>query len=101
MVVSFLSLNVFGSDSKYDYKVSKYDIGLTSFNYKFESADNGCEELSFKEKEAIVADIKSGKFKIKLNPSHKGVYHLSNDFSTEKEYIFFADRTTCYRYNRK
>ena len=103
-VLGFIGLgavNAFGEGSKYDSQVSKYDISENSFNYSYPEGSVGCEKISFKEKEAIMADIKTGRFHIKLEPGMKGVYHLSNDFSTQKEFVYFADSYTCTKYFRK
>ena len=104
-VIGIGSVKAFGesqSTSKYDNQVSKYDIGLSSFSYSYNGGTD-CEEISFKEKEAIVADIKSGRFKIKIESgkSSGAIYHLSNDFGTQKEYTYFGERRTCIKYNQK
>ena len=58
------------SDSKYDSNISKYDVGMNSFRFKYESGSS-CEEVSIKEREAIISDIKSGRFKMKKHPELK------------------------------
>ena len=87
------------SDSKYDSNISKYDVGIGSFRFKYESGTN-CEEVSIKEREAIVSDIKSGRFKMKKHPELKGLIFVSGNFATDKEYTYYGDLNTCVRHNR-
>ena len=87
------------SESKYDNQISKYAIGLNSIRYKY-TGGTDCREISLKEREAIVSDIKSGRFKIKTHPELTGVFYLSNNFASGKEYIYYTEKYSCYRHNR-
>lgn len=103
LILSFSFGEGFGwankSDSKYDSAVSKYDVGMSSFRFKYDGGTN-CEEVSIKEREAIVADIKSGRFKIKKHPELKGLLFVSGNFASDKEYAYYGDLNTCVRHNR-
>lgn len=103
LVFTFAFSDGFGwvnkSDSKYDSAVSKYDIGMSSFRFKYNEGTNRCEEVSIKEREAIVTDIKSGRFKIKKHPELKGLLFVSGNFSSDKEYAYYMDVSTCVKHN--
>ena len=88
------------SSSKYDTNISKYEVGSQTFRYKFEENTNRCEEVALKEREAILADIKSGRFKMRTHPDYKDAILLSNDFSREKEFLYFSSINTCLKYNK-
>lgn len=87
------------SESKYDSTISKYDVGMSSFRFKYESGTS-CEEVSIKEREAIISDIKSGRFKMKKHPELKGLIFVSGNFASDKEYAYYGDLNTCIRHNR-
>lgn len=87
------------SESKYDSTISKYDVGIGSFRFKYESGAN-CEEVSIKEREAIISDIKSGRFKMKKHPELKGLIFVSGNFAADKEFAYYEDLNTCVRHNR-
>lgn len=91
----------YGSESKYDLQVSKFDVGYQSFRWKFDEQEVRCIETSLKEREAILADIKSGRFKMKLHPDWKDAIYLSNNFATEKEYLYFGSSSTCTKFNKE
>lgn len=95
-----VSTNSYGGESKYDSQVSKYDLGLQSVRYTFDEQSNRCVETALKEREAIIADVKSGRFKVKLHPDYKDVLLLSNDFSREKEFVYYGSSTSCVKHNR-
>lgn len=88
------------SESKYDQQISKYDIGLNSFKYKYVAGADGCEELALKEREAIVSDIKSGRFHMKKHPEFKGIIYLSGNFASDKEYVYYDNLSICTKHNR-
>lgn len=87
------------SESKYDSSISKYDVGMSSFRFKYESGTN-CEEVSIKEREAIISDIKSGRFKMKKHPELKGLIFVSGNFASDKEFAYYGDLNTCVKHNR-
>lgn len=95
-----ISTNSYGGESKYDSQVSKYDLGLQSVRYTFDEQSNKCVETALKEREAVIADVKSGRFKVKLHPDYKDVLLLSNDFSREKEFVYYGSSTSCVKHNR-
>ena len=85
--------------SKYDQKISKYDISQKLFRYRIaEDKRYGgyyCEETSLKEKEAIISDIKSGRMGTKRNPDFRSAIYISNDFKNSREYLYFGYLYDC------
>ena len=89
------------SVSKYDTQVSKYDVGYQTFRFKPNDEKMLCEETALKEREAILADIKSGRMKMKKHPDFKSGLFLSPDFATGREYIYFGSFSECRYYLRQ
>lgn len=100
LVSHVLAYDLNQSTSKYDQNVSKYDIGFQTIRFQFDVELGKCVETSLKEREAILADIKSGRFKIKSHPDSKGVVILSDDFSTGKEFEYYNDVKVCLKIHK-
>ena len=98
LIITFISvlvgMPVFAS--KYDNTISKYDINENSIRFKIDGEN--CVGISNKEKEAILSDLKSGKFKAKKNSYIKSAIYFSNDFKNGKEYLYFGEMVDCRMY---
>jgi hypothetical protein len=96
-VLIFIGMPVFAS--KYDNTISKYDIKENSIRFKLDN--NICVVVSNKEKEAILSDLKSGKFKAKQDSRLKSAIYFSNDFKNGKEYLYFGELFDCRLYQNQ
>ena len=92
VTVGFMNPTSLVGESKYEKSVSKYDINRSYINYRIEGAK--CIQLSEKEKDAIMGDIRSSNFKIIDNSTYWEHSYILQDFN-RKEFTVFEDYEEC------
>lgn len=91
MIGIFNPVNLMG-ESKYEKSVSKYDISRSYINYRIEGSK--CYQLTEKERDAIMGDIRSSNFKIIDTSTHWEHSYVLQDFN-RKEFTVFEDYEEC------
>lgn len=92
VTVGFLNPLFLNGESKYEKSVSKYDISRSYINYRIDGSK--CVQLSEKEKDAIMGDIRSSNFKIVDNSTYWEHSYSLQDFN-RKEFTVFEDFEEC------
>lgn len=92
VTVGFLNPLFLNGESKYEKSVSKYDISRSYINYRIEGSK--CYQLTEKERDAIMGDIRSSNFKIIDTSTHWEHSYVLQDFN-RKEFTVFEDYEEC------
>ena len=92
VTAGFLNPMLLNGESKYEKSVSKYDISRSYINYRIDGSK--CVQLSEKEKDAIMGDIRSSNFKIVDTSTYWEHSYNLQDFN-RKEFTVFEDFEEC------